>query len=67
MNELTPRQQTQIEWLRKMEANEELGSGSQYHFLCRTCKFTIWAYAADTIKMWIRKHAGHNTWLDYVR
>ncbi len=67
MAELTAHQARQIEWLRRMEAREELGTGRRYEATCRDDGDSRVAYGADTIKPFIRQHAGHRTWIDLVR
>jgi hypothetical protein len=67
MNTLTPHQERQMEWLRHMEAREVLGSGKWYEATCRDDNDSTWCHAADTLKIFIRRHAGHRTWIDVRR
>jgi hypothetical protein len=66
MNRLTVTQQKQVDWCRRMESCEELSPQSSYSVVCRTCEDGLDCHAADTVRTFVVKHAGHKTWIDFL-
>jgi len=60
----TPHQERQIEFLRKLEAYEELDTLQAKEVFCRTCKKSHFGWTAQGAITFILEHAGHFTWVD---
>jgi hypothetical protein len=66
MNKLTPRQEKQLAFCDRMELVESLAYLPNYDVSCKTCGEHITFHAVDSVRYFIRRHTGHETWLIYL-
>jgi len=65
--DLTEYQVKQLAYAMSYEPSERLGGSREYHVACRTCGESKVFRAADSVRLFLGRHAGHRTWLDVLR
>ena len=63
MPDLTPRQEKQLEYLRRLEPREELGSPYVFWADCKDCNTGKEFHSCEGCRCFILNHRGHRTWI----
>jgi len=64
--QLTPEQERQLAFCDRMEPFESLVYLPRYDVSCQTCGEHKTFHAVDSVRSFIKRHAGHKTWVTYL-